>query len=275
MVEGVKGGALRGTSTPGWSMTPDGGIDEVAVTGRAGSCGCTATGADVCVCVLVVFSDLRTVSADGVVRELDLSAEGCAPVFAGFAGFPDLSAESALRPSRVLSVEPGFADLSPLCGGCSDLRSSFAGLSGFCGDGACAGAVVVSEFCAAAARRPIVKADATTRASAASVQHESRKAFTDTDLSAAARYLHLLRLARIEEKLRRTLCNRRFSRQKRGIGPCALPRFERAQCNAARARFLLCFLPAHERAFKPGGKAIFMLRAALARRVRRPPGIVH
>jgi hypothetical protein len=84
-----------------------------------------------------------------------------------------------------LSDEAGFAGLSPLCGGCSDLRSPFAGFSGFDTDGACVFAL--SESCAArAAAVPRVIAKATTGI-VASIQHVSRKAFTATDLSAAAR----------------------------------------------------------------------------------------
>src|SRR6516162_6017991 len=37
IVDGVNAGALRGTSVPAWSITPDGGIDEAAVAGRIGT----------------------------------------------------------------------------------------------------------------------------------------------------------------------------------------------------------------------------------------------
>jgi hypothetical protein len=96
MVEGVNGGALRGTSAPAWSTTPDDGIDEVDVTGRAGTCGGATAGADFDVCFLLAFSDWRASSADGAIRGFDLSAEGCGLGFAGFADFPVLSAESGL-----------------------------------------------------------------------------------------------------------------------------------------------------------------------------------
>jgi hypothetical protein len=96
MVEGVNGGALRGTCAPARSMMPDDGIDEVEVTGRPGRCGGAAGGADFDVCFLLAFSDWRASSADGAIRGLDLSAEGCGLGFAGFADRPDLSAESAL-----------------------------------------------------------------------------------------------------------------------------------------------------------------------------------
>jgi hypothetical protein len=66
--------------------------------------------------------------------------------------------------------------------GCSDLRSLLAGLSGFGPDGACTGAL--SESCAACDGAATM---AITKVSDASAQHGSRKAFTDTDLSAAAR----------------------------------------------------------------------------------------
>jgi hypothetical protein len=76
----------------------------------------------------------------------------------------------------------GFVDLSPLCCGFSDLCSGFAALSGFCADRAGAGTVVSESgaTCAAAAKEAI----------AASAKDVSRKAFTDTDLSAAVRRLH-------------------------------------------------------------------------------------
>jgi hypothetical protein len=84
----------------------------------------------------------------------------------------------------MFSGEECFAGL---CGGCSDLRSPFAGFSGFGADCACAGAFALSESCAVcAAAVPKVIAEATT-AIAASKQHVSRKPFTDTDLSAVAR----------------------------------------------------------------------------------------
>src|SRR5262249_28289893 len=116
-----------------------------------------------------------------------------------------------LRSSRALSTEPGgFVGLSALFAGLSDLRSPWAGLSGFCADCGCVGVLSESDAaCAAAAPSAI----------AATMKHVSRNAFTDTDLSVAARYCNLLRLVRIEEKLRRAPCNRRFSRQKRGAGP--------------------------------------------------------
>jgi hypothetical protein len=128
---------------------------------------------------------------------------------------------------RRFSDEAGFAGLSLLFGGCSDLRSPFAGFGADC-----AGVFALSESCAArAAAVPKVIAKATT-AIVASIEYVSRKAFTATDLSAPARHRNLLRLARIEEMLRRAPCNRRFSRQKRGIGlarsvdstPCSVTR---------------------------------------------------
>jgi hypothetical protein len=82
----------------------------------------------------------------------------------------------------MFSGEECFAGL---CGGCSDLRSPFAGFSGFGADCACAGAFALScAVCAAAVPKVLAKA---TTAIAASKQHLSRKAFTDTDLSAIAR----------------------------------------------------------------------------------------
>jgi hypothetical protein len=141
-----------------------------------------------------------------------------------------LSGASALCASRDLSDEAaGLAGLSNLSGGFSDLRSGFAALSGFCADCAGTGAVASGAACAAAAQQPI----------AASVTHVSRKAFTDTDLSAGARRLHPSSTRKIEEKLKRPRpCNRRFSRQKRGIGRCALCRFDAAYCNVLADRFL-------------------------------------
>src|SRR6185437_2532989 len=59
MVEGVNAGALRGgASAPARSMTPDGGIDEVAATGPVGTAGGIAAGAPLAVCFFVAFSDL-------------------------------------------------------------------------------------------------------------------------------------------------------------------------------------------------------------------------
>jgi len=181
IVDGVNGGAVRGTSAPAWSITPDGGIDEVAVTGRVG----TAVGAPLAACVLVAVSDLCVLSAlragsvDFSARVESLPAEVCV---AGFAGFPDLSAASALCASWDLSDEAaGFVDLSALCGGFSDLRSGLPALSGFCADCVGVGAVVSEAGAACAAAQ---------KAIATSVEHVSRIAFTDTDLSAAARRLH-------------------------------------------------------------------------------------
>ena len=74
-------------------MTPGDGIDEVAVTGRAGRGG---AGTDFGVCFLLAFSDLCAASADGAVRGVDLSADVRRVGLAGLADFPDLSAESAL-----------------------------------------------------------------------------------------------------------------------------------------------------------------------------------
>src|SRR5262249_30771827 len=89
IVEGVNGGrAARGMSAPARSMTPDGGIDEVAVTGRVGGDGPAGAdldgkdldgtdldckdldgsdldGRDLDVCFVVDFSDLPTASAAG------------------------------------------------------------------------------------------------------------------------------------------------------------------------------------------------------------------
>ena len=162
-------------------MTPDDGFDAVAVTGRAAGGG---AGTEFGVCFLLAFSDLCAASADSAVRGVDVSADVCRVGLAGLADFPDLSAESALLPSRMFSDEEGFAGL---CGGCSDWRSPFAGFSGFGPDCACAGAFSLSASCAVcAAAMPKVIAEATT-AIAASKQHLSRKAFTDTDLSAVAR----------------------------------------------------------------------------------------
>jgi hypothetical protein len=185
MVDGVNAGALRGTSVPAWSIRPEGGI-EVAVAGLLGTASGAEAGSPLAACFLVAFSDLCVVSAlrapsvDFSARVEGLSAAVCA---VGFAGFPDLSAVSALWASRDLSDEAaGFVDLSLLCWAFSDLCSGFAALSGFCGDWAGGGAVESESgaACVAAAKR----------ASAASVKHVSRKAFTDTDLSAAARRLH-------------------------------------------------------------------------------------
>ena len=81
MVEGVNGGALRGTSAPPLPMTPDGGTDAVEVTGRAGTDSNIGPGA--------VF------------------AVACA---AGFAGLSDLCADSA----DFSDFGVGFADLSDL-----------------------------------------------------------------------------------------------------------------------------------------------------------------
>jgi hypothetical protein len=185
IVDGVNGGAVRGTSAPAWSITPDGGIDEVAVTGRVGTASGIAVGAPLAACVLVAVSDLCVLSAlragsvDFSARVESLPAEVCV---AGFAGFPDLSAASALCASWDLSDEAaGFVDLSPLCGGFSDLRSGLAALSGFCADCVGVGAVVSEAGAACAAAQ---------KAIATSVEHVSRKAFTDTDLSAAARRQH-------------------------------------------------------------------------------------
>jgi hypothetical protein len=186
MVDGVKAGALRGTSAPAWSITPDGGIDEVAATGRVGTASGAVADAPLEVCFLFAFSDLYVVSAvraasAGFAADVEpLSAGVCA---VGFAGFPDLSVALALCASRDFSDEAaGFVDLSLFCGGFSDLRSGLAGLSGFCGD--CAGAGALASEAGAAC------ADAAQQAIAASAKHVSRKAFTDTDLSAAARRLH-------------------------------------------------------------------------------------
>jgi hypothetical protein len=199
IVDGVNGGPIRGTSAPAWSITPDGGIDEVAVTGRAGTASGIAPGAPLPGCVLVAVSDLckvsalRAASVDFSARVESLPAEVCV---AGFAGFPDLSAASALCVSRDLSDEAaGFADLSPLCWGFSDLRSGFAALSGFCADCIGAGAAVseAGAACAVAAQKAV----------AARAKYVSRKVFTDTDLSAAARRLHPSSTRKIEEKLRR------------------------------------------------------------------------
>src|SRR4029077_2030237 len=138
---------------------------------------------------LCKVSALRAASVDFSARVESLPAEVCV---AGFAGFPDLSVASALCVSRDLSDEAVvFADLSPLCWGFSDLRSGFAALSGFCAD--CIGAAAaVSEAGAACA--------AAQKAIATSVKHVSRKAFTDTDLSAAAQRLHPSSTRKIEEK---------------------------------------------------------------------------
>jgi hypothetical protein len=186
MVDGVNAGALRGTSVPAWSITPEGGIDEAAVAGRIGTASDPPAGAPLAACFFVAFSDLWVVSAlraasvDFSARVESLTVEVCA---VGLAGFSDLPAVSALWGSRDLSDEAaGFVDLSPLFCGFSDLCSGFAALSGFCADWAGAGAVVSESgaACAVAAKKAI----------AASVKHVSRKAFTDTDLSAAARRLH-------------------------------------------------------------------------------------
>jgi len=186
IVDGVNAGAVRGTSVPAWSITPDGGINEVAVAGRVGTATGAAAGAPLAACFLGAFSDLRVVSAlraasVGFSAGVEsLLAEVCV---VGFAGLSDLPAVSALWASRDLSDEAaGFVDLSPVCCGFSDLCSGFAALSGFCADWAGAGAVVSESgaACAVAAKKAI----------AANVKHVSRKAFTDTDLSAAARRLH-------------------------------------------------------------------------------------
>jgi len=199
MVEGVNAGALRGgASAPARSMTPDGGIDEVAATGPVGTAGGIAAGAPLAVCFFVAFSDLCVLSALRAgspgfsARVVSLSAEGCG---GDFAACPDLSGASALCASRDLSDQAaGFAGLSDLSGVFSDLRSGFAALSGFCADCAGAGAVAsdAGAACAAAAQQP----------NAASVTHVSRKAFTDTDLSAGARRLHPSSTRKIEEKLK-------------------------------------------------------------------------
>src|SRR5215472_8839116 len=61
IVDGVNAGAVRGTSDPAWSITPDGGINEVA--GRVGTATGAAAGAPLAACFLGAFSDLRVVSA--------------------------------------------------------------------------------------------------------------------------------------------------------------------------------------------------------------------
>ncbi len=168
-------------------MAPDGGIDEVAVNGRAGGGGSIGAELDFDVCFLLAVSGLCVDSAAGAVRRLDFSAEDCKAGFAGFPDFADLSGESALRLSRELSDDAGFAGLSLLCAGCSDLRSPFADLPGFAGNCACAGVFALPASSAAWAA-PALKAIATAAAAiAASLHNVSRKAFTDTDLSAAAR----------------------------------------------------------------------------------------
>jgi hypothetical protein len=183
-------------SAPARSMAPDDGFDEVAVTGRVGGDGPAGAdldgtdldgtdldckdldGSDLDVCFVVDLSDLPTASAEGAFCEPDLSAELGALAFAGLV---DLFAELALRSSRALSTEPGgFVGLSALFAGLSDLRSPWAGLSGFCADCGCVGVLSESDAaCAAAAPSAI----------AATMKHVSRNAFTDTDLSVAARYL--------------------------------------------------------------------------------------
>jgi len=105
MVEGVNGGALRGTSAPPLLMTPDGGTDAVEVTGREG-----------------------TVSNMGPGAVLALACAVARVV--GFADFSDLCADSA----DFSDLVAGFADLSALCasGLCvSALCAGFALLSGF------------------------------------------------------------------------------------------------------------------------------------------------
>ena len=186
IVDGVNGGAIRGTSAPAWSITPDGGIDEVAVTGRVGTASGIAPGAPLAACVLVAVSDLCVVSAlraasvDFSARVESLPAEVCV---AGFAGFPDLSAASALCVSWDLSDEAaGFVDLSPLCwrlfGFAFRLAQPYPAF-----------ALTVLAW-ARSYRRRARPARAAQKAIATSVEHVSRKAFTDTDLSAAARRLH-------------------------------------------------------------------------------------
>jgi hypothetical protein len=164
MVDGVNGGALRGTSVPPLLMTPEGGTEAVEVTGRDGTVSNIGPGAVFAVACAVGFTGLSALCADS-------------------ADFSDLVAD--------------FADLSDLCasGLCaSDLRASdlcvsdlcagFALLSGFGADCACAGCVCAG--CAA-----FVSAGGAARASparrpTAANAIMSRMAFTGTDLSAAA-----------------------------------------------------------------------------------------
>ena len=168
MVEGVNGGALRGTSAPPLLMTPDGGTEAVEVTGREGTDSNIGPGAAFAVAWAVGFaflSDLRADSAD------------FSDFVVGFADLSDLCASDLCASglcSSDLCVSAFWAGFAVLLGFLSDFLSGFLSSLG----AGCVCAAFASEAGAA-------RASPVTRPIAANATM-SRMAFTGTDLSAAA-----------------------------------------------------------------------------------------